>query len=421
MDAARTRTPLGDGGFVREALFDAVAARTANEKVVSADLSGGLDSTSLCFVADRPRRHGPGHLALRGTRRPGRGPSPRPPGGGGTARARHVVVPPTETPDWYAPFEHTPHDREGPLMFVRARATVEHQAALVASLGARRHLQGVGGDELFLPGTMCLHGLLRRDPAAALPHVRALRSKRRWSMATTARTMAAAPSYRRWLATEADELSADRAWGSGAYWEVSAKLPPWITPDAASTVRRLMREAIAAGPEPLAALPVQHEMIWINRINGTVMRRNSSIGAHAGVSFHAPYTDDRVLEAVLSVRLADRVAEDRLKPVLARALDGVVPAEILRRTGKDDASPTLFSGLRRRRGELLDFAENTRLAGMGAHRRGGPASTAGHHPRRHPAADALRPDPRLRVVAAGPAPSRARPPLRPRSEPRKEA
>lgn len=357
--------PLGDGGFVREALFDAVAARTANEKVVSADLSGGLDSTSLCFVADRLagtdlatlhyEAHGGRGEDLAHARR----------AAAALPRARHVVVPPTETPDWYAPFEHTPHDREGPLMFVRARATVEHQAALVASLGARRHLQGVGGDELFLPGTMCLHGLLRRDPAAALPHVRALRSKRRWSMATTARTMAAAPSYRRWLATEADELSADRAWGSGAYWEVSAKLPPWITPDAASTVRRLMREAIAAGPEPLAALPVQHEMIWINRINGTVMRRNSSIGAHAGVSFHAPYTDDRVLEAVLSVRLADRVAEDRLKPVLARALDGVVPAEILRRTGKDDASPTLFSGLRRRRGELLDFAENTRLAGMG--------------------------------------------------------
>nr|WP_215203472.1 asparagine synthase-related protein [Streptomyces sp. CHD11] len=250
-------------------------------------------------------------------------------------------------------------------MFPRARATVEHQARRVADLGVRRHLQGVGGDELFLPGTMCLHGLLRRAPAAALPHVRALRSKRRWSMVTTVRTMAAAPSDRRWLAAEADGLAADRAWGSGAYWEVSAKLPPWITPDAASTVRRLMREAITAGPEPLAALPVQHEMMWINRVNSTVMRRNSSIGAHAGVSFHAPYTDDRVLEAVLSVRLADRVATDRLKPVLARALDGIVPPEILRRTGQDDASPILYAGLRRRRSELLDFAENTRLAGLG--------------------------------------------------------
>ncbi|MFI0091642.1 asparagine synthase-related protein [Streptomyces bobili] len=357
--------PLGDGGFVREALFDAVAARTAGQKVVSADLSGGLDSTSLCFVADRSvgtdlatlhyEAHGGRGEDLAHARR----------AAAVLPRARHVVVQPTDTPDWYAPFEHTPHDREGPLMFVRSRATVEHQAGLVASLGARRHLQGVGGDELFLPGTMALHGLLRRDPAAALPHLRAMRSKRRWSIATTVRTMGAAPSYRRWLAAETDELAADRAWGSGAYWEVSAKLPPWITPDAASSVRRLLREAIATGPEPLAALPVQHEMIWINRVNGTVMRRNSSIGGHAGVTFHAPYTDNRVLEAVLSVQLADRVAANRLKPVLARALDGVVPTEILHRTGKDDASPTLYAGLRRRRGELLDFAADTHLARMG--------------------------------------------------------
>ncbi|MCC2268945.1 asparagine synthase [Streptomyces sp. CT1-17] len=356
---------LGDGDFVREALFDAVAARTAGQPTVSADLSGGLDSTSLCFVAARTPGTDLATLHYEGHGGRGEDLAHARRAAEALPQARHLVVPPTDTPDWYAPFEHTPHDREGPLMFVRARATVEHQAGLVASLGARRHLQGVGGDELFLPGAMCLHGLLRRDPAAALPHIRALRAKRRWSLATTARTMAASPSYRRWLADEADQLDADRSWGSGASWEVPARLPPWITRDAASTVRRLMREAVAADPEPLAALPVQHEMIWINRVNGTVMRRNSSIGAHAGVTFHAPYTDDRVLEAVLSVRLADRVAATRLKPVLARALDGVVPAGILHRTGKDDASPTLYAGLRRRRGELLDLAEDTRLARMG--------------------------------------------------------
>ena len=357
--------PLGDGDFVREALFHAVEARTAGQQLVSADLSGGLDSTSLCFVADRSgsaplatlhyEAHGGRGEDLVWARR----------AAAELPRARHVVVPPTETPDWYAPFAHTPHDREGPLMFVRARATVEHQAALVASLGARRHLQGVGGDEMFLPSVMCMHGLIRRAPSAALPHVRALRSRRRWSLATTVRTMASAPSYPRWLGAQVDALADERAWGSGAYWEISPKLPPWITADAASAVRRLLREAVAAGPEPLAALPVQHEMIWINRVNGTVMRRNSRIGAHAGVSFHAPYTDDRVLEAVLSVRLVDRVAPGRLKPVLARALDGVVPAGILQRTGKDDASPTLYAGLRRRRRDLLEFAADTRLARMG--------------------------------------------------------
>ncbi|MFD3482306.1 hypothetical protein [Streptomyces sp. NPDC058665] len=33
-----------------------------------------------------------------------------------------------ETPDWYTPFEHTPHGTEWPLMFVRSRAVAEHPA-----------------------------------------------------------------------------------------------------------------------------------------------------------------------------------------------------------------------------------------------------------------------------------------------------
>ncbi|MFD6331144.1 asparagine synthase-related protein [Streptomyces niveus] len=357
--------PLGDGDFVREALFDAVAARGAGQPVVSADLSGGLDSTSLCFVADRTdvaplttlhyESHGGRGEDLTWARR----------AAAELPRARHVEVRPEDTPDWYAPLARTPHDREGPLMFVRSRATVEHQADLVSSLGARRHLQGVGGDELFLPSVMSLHGLIRRAPSVALPHVRALRSRRRWSLAKTVRAMVSAPSYPRWLAGQVEELATERIWGSGAYWEIEPKLPPWITADAAATVRRQLREAVAAGPEPLSALPAQHEMLWINRINGTAMRRNSRIGARSDVTFHAPYTDDRVLEAVLSVRLADRVAPGLLKPVLARALDGVVPAGILHRTGKDDASPALYAGLRRRRAELLDFAADTHLARLG--------------------------------------------------------
>lgn len=363
--APEPERPLGDGDFVREALFDAVTARTAGQPLVSADLSGGLDSTSLCFVADKS--DGAPLATLHYEALGGRGEdlawARR--AAAELPRARHVVVRPEETPDWYAPLAHTPHDREGPLMFVRSRAVVEHQAALISSLGARRHLQGVGGDELFLPGVMSLHGLVRCAPSAALPHVRALRSRRRWSLAKTVRTMASSPSYPRWLTGQVDEVATERAWGSGAYWEIEPKLPPWITADAAVTVRRLLREAVAADPEPLAALPVQHEMIWINRVNGTAMRRNSRVGAQSGVTFHAPYTDDRVLEAVLSVRLTDRVAPGLLKPVLARALDGVVPAGILHRSGKDDASPALYAGLRRRRGELLDFAADTRLARMG--------------------------------------------------------
>ena len=70
-----------------------------------------------------------------------------------------------------------------------------------------------------------------------------------------------------------DELADERAWNSGAYWEVAPKMPPWATADAASSRPPSVARGLAAGPEPLAALPVQHEMIWITQVNGTMMRR----------------------------------------------------------------------------------------------------------------------------------------------------
>ncbi|ACU37232.1 asparagine synthase-related protein [Actinosynnema mirum] len=356
--------PLGDGAAVRDALVDAVAARTGGGGTVSADLSGGLDSTTLCFLAAR----GPADLVTVHYEALGRFSDDREQAARAAAAlgdAHHVVVPAGRAPDWFAPLERVRHDRGGPLVFARGRATNEHLAGLVAALGSRRHLQGIGGDELFHAGTMALHALARQRPVAAARHARAMRAHRRWSLATTARVLAFGQSYPRWLAGRADRLGrAPTAFGAPA-WEVEPLLPPWIGRDAAATVRRALREAAASGPEPLSPIPAQHEMLRITAVNGRAVRRNSSIAAASGVTFEAPFTDDRVLEAVLSLRFADRIDHHRFKPVLGTAVRHLVPADVLRRETKNDASAELYAGLRGRRGELLALFEDSRLAARG--------------------------------------------------------
>ncbi|MDH6514962.1 asparagine synthetase B (glutamine-hydrolyzing) [Streptomyces sp. SAI-135] len=50
--------PLAEAApLIRTALGEAVDARTRQGGVVSCDLSGGLDSTSVCFLADRSPAH----------------------------------------------------------------------------------------------------------------------------------------------------------------------------------------------------------------------------------------------------------------------------------------------------------------------------------------------------------------------------
>jgi asparagine synthase (glutamine-hydrolysing) len=359
--------PLAESAeSIREALVAAVEARTASGQPFSADLSGGMDSAVLCYLAARsglpmttvhyetvdPANHDPVWAARCRPDLPD---------------AEHLVIPPGAMPGPYSELATMAPDAdlEAPLSLIR-RATVEYLTATVAGAGSRRHLMGLGSDELFRPSHMCLNAVARRHPLRAVRQVRAKKSMRRWSWLTTMRGLAAAGPYPRWLAEQADRLAVERRWDDAAVdWEVAAKMPLWATADAVDAARRLVRDAAAAEPEPLAAIPVQHEMIRLTRINGTMVRRASRVGEASDVSFQAPFLDDRVLEAALSVRLADRMAYGWAKPVLSAAMRDIAPADLLARKDKGDQSPELFVTLRRYRRELMEFCDEARLVRLG--------------------------------------------------------
>jgi asparagine synthase (glutamine-hydrolysing) len=96
------------------------------------------------------------------------------------------------------------------------------------------------------------------------------------------------------------------------------------------------------------------------------MRHLNAAVAATGVSWEAPLLDDRVVEAALCVRVADRFADAAsFKPVLAAAAAGVVPPEILRRRDKGEFSAEMYHGLRRNRERLLEMCCESQLAALG--------------------------------------------------------
>ncbi|MEU4473126.1 asparagine synthase-related protein [Micromonospora sp. NPDC023888] len=354
---------LADGAqVVRTALVAAVAARVPRGGgSLSADLSGGLDSTSLCFIAAAAGadpttfRFAPLDESNEDERwaewceeqLPG----------------KHLVVPGDEAPSWY---EVTGDDDvEGPFPFVRTRALAGFIAAHVGAHGSRRHLQGIGGDELFSASTLTLHDLARRHPTTAARQILTTKAMRRWSVATTTRFLLSGVPYHRWLARSGRRLTAPPGEMTHANWEIATTLPPWITADAADVARRLYREAAASRPRPEATPPAQHEMIRITQFNGAAARRSSRVAERDSVTLENPYLDDHVLNAALSVRFADRMVSGRFKPVLGEAMRGIIPDGLLDRRTKGDYSAEQFAGLRRHRGDLLALFDDAELARMG--------------------------------------------------------
>ncbi|MFI6585583.1 asparagine synthase-related protein [Embleya sp. NPDC050493] len=349
---------------LREALEGAVEARVSRGEAISADLSGGKDSTSLCFLASRfPIPLVTLHLASSDSANEDRLWAER-----NAARlpdARHVVLPMSDTPGFFAEAASVPEqDLEAPLTLTR-RPLVEYIALFASSHGATRHLQGIGADELFRPSVMSLHALVRARPLTALPHVRAMKSMRRWNIATTVRSLAYRDTYARWLSGVADHVTAERVLGTGVGWEITPRVPPWATPAAVDVIRRRLRHAVREAPEPLSHLPVHHEMLRLMQVNGTIVRAGSRMIERFGVSFQAPFLDDRVLTAAMSIRLPDRHRPDQVKPVLAAAMRGITPNDVLDRQSKGDVSPDLYIGLRRHRRHLREIFDDSRLARLG--------------------------------------------------------
>ena len=231
------------------------------------------------------------------------------------------------------------------------RSIIEHLSGVIAATGAGRHLQGHGADELFAPGPAVLSTLLNGHPWRQLRTLRAMRAKRRLTFATARDELRSPGSHRSWLLWVASNLDSGHG-RRGNGWEIEPRSSQWATPEAVAQARGLICAAAEEGTEPLAPTPAEHALLRGLQVGGQMIRQSSVIGERVGVSFEGPYLDDRVLEAVLSIRLAERYQARVNKPVLAEAMREVAPADLLGRRDKSNGDRELFDGIRRSRHRL---------------------------------------------------------------------
>ncbi|MEU4654022.1 asparagine synthase-related protein [Streptomyces sp. NPDC023723] len=360
--------PIGPAARrVRAALRGAVAARTGSG-VVGCDLSGGLDSTSLAFLTaadERCRRlvtvRQEGSDAANDDARWARQAA------GYLPDAQSLVLLRSEIPGSFAGQLGQDDDPEGPYPWRRMKEVTACVAGRLAGLGVAVHLTGHGGDELFHPAPSFFHVLGRRAPLASRTDLRIARSMYRWPLGTMVRNLLRDPSYGQWLRTAADTLttplSGPREPLTG--WGYHPRLPAWVTAPAADACRELLRDAAESGVAPHSPDPAQHAIVQAVRRCGTDIRLTDRLTARSGVAYHAPYLDDQVLEAALTLRITDRVSPGRTKPLLSAALRGTVPEPVLGRTTKGEFSADVYAGVRHHRAELLSLAEDMRLARLG--------------------------------------------------------
>lgn len=357
--------PIAEAGRgLREALRAAVAVRVRPGEVWGADLSGGMDSTSLCFLAHEAGARlvavtmelaavgsQDAHYAREAARHlPG---------------VTHLTVPTSELPDLFAELEQRNPPGDAPTALVRNRAQQNETARMLVRHGAPRRLCGHGGDDAVIPPPAYLHRLLRDRPAAAWRSAAEHRAAGRWPLTATVGQLLSRRGLAGWLAEQAATLGGVRRGAApGCDWGPRLALPRWATREARDLVAARLR-AVAEGCEALAADRGTHAWAQSFRAAGSLAGQIADWSHHVGLPTDMPFCDDAVFDACLRVRPQEAGDPARFKPLLTTAMRGVVPEAVLRRTTKDHAGHEWYAGLTAQRRVLASWAEDSRLANLG--------------------------------------------------------
>lgn len=361
---------------VRAALAEAVATRI-DERPVSADLAG-LDSTTLaCLAAQRgpvtavtyaDERLRDDDLAFAHRT------------AATVPHLAHHTVPGAPGTVYYAGLEDLGHlpMTDGPNVYIVTasikRTVLDTVAKETPTPGV--HFTGAAGDAVLSAPSSYLADLLRerqhrRALSHAMVHAR-LRHTSAFNVLARVKAAARTDLAGSWMRTAGELRRPARDWTPQAQrpiaWTPLLASADWMAPD----VRRRLATTLDQAAEELTDAPARLAH-WSDRQDlarlgaNTAGWRALTLAEH-GIELAAPYLDNEVIRACLSVPADRRGAPGQYKPLLDAAFagTGVLPDFVLARTTKGGFNALAYAGLRDHAKVLKDLlGPSSRLAALG--------------------------------------------------------
>lgn len=150
-----------------------------------------------------------------------------------------------------------------------------------------------------------------------------------------------------------------------AWWPQPGMEGSWLTPRIRRELAELVRSKMGASAPEFGLGAADLASLAEMRAAGAVQRHLGEEGRQFGVWPQAPFLDKDVIRACLSVPAWRRDDPRTFKPLLRKALAGLVPAPVLARQTKGNYSTEDFRGARRASGDLRRRIAEMRLAELG--------------------------------------------------------
>ncbi|MFJ7187508.1 asparagine synthase-related protein [Streptomyces bacillaris] len=352
-------TLSGGAARVGHALREATEGYVSGHTEVGADLSGGLDSSTLALLAAerRPVRavtYG-GPLASREdavfARRVAE-----------AAAIEHHVC--EGGPDTWHFSTRPPAATDEPTLSAAIVGLDAAYLAPVAGMGV--HLTGHGGDVVLESSSAAFVDLVvqgegreAKTQVTAWARLRDRAPRPLWRQVQEAADLGRGGT----LLRAADDLERARFSTAPSLWTWCGAGPAarWLTPQGRSVVAQLLRKSATAWPDPS---PGEWDDWAALRLNGAAARHQITLNKPLGVHPVFPFLDNAVVRACLSIPAHERRRPGEYKPLLGVALPDL-PRWLTGRRSKGSFGPVLLSGLRAHRPQLQQLIATSPLVQAG--------------------------------------------------------
>lgn len=369
--------PFAEGaGRLRAAVQMAVGRRVRAVQRLSADLSGGIDSSSLTCLAARHRpllavTYTDAHLADDDDPRYARRLADTIPG------ITHHVANGQSTGGHFAGLEDAAAlpRTDTPSFTLGLLAIKDAQFAPVIAHGSTVHLTGRGGDDVLdavrsHPVDLYLAGRRIEALRRAAGYARARRSSVHRMWGELLRT--ASTGYPQALAALAASLrrppTAVRPYGAAPWeamrWCSTTGSAPWLTRGGRRALSVLV-ETRAAQAAPYISPARLHERLGLELMADGHATFDTISRTRWGIPLHAPFLDTAVVDAALAIEPEERVRPGVYKALARPVFDGLVPGFLLHRPTKTTFSSSVYAGLRRNAPALRGIIGGSALARAG--------------------------------------------------------
>ncbi|MET8343095.1 albusnodin/ikarugamycin family macrolactam cyclase [Streptomyces microflavus] len=356
---------------LRTALYEAVATRVESDPGLSCDMSGGLDSTSLAALAAvtlpdgyrlnavtiHPEGDTTGadlcHARLAAAAHSGR------------INHRLLAMSAKHLP--YTALSDVPATDEPAPSTITWSRLMSQLAWMREEFGARTHVTGDGGDSLLFQPPIHLadlirQGRVRRAASEGFGWARLRRTspvpllRNAVRMSRTSRSRA--------LVRLVDSVSGARHDDHGDIrWFPLLPSPPWAGTAARDLLRVSARRAVET-PDQLPGLDASVRTVVdeVREVARTA-KADAELAVASGIDLNNPFLDPMVVNTVLRTPLDLRAPLHSYKPLLGRAMAGLLPPAVADRRTKGSFDADHYAGLRANMATLLELVHG-RLAEM---------------------------------------------------------